>query len=104
MNGRTPVLGVDVGFGGDETVVSVRGDVDPLSAPTLGAVVSAQIAEARRRPLVLDLAALTFMDASGLTVIVGAVNRLAERSERLVVRSPPDARDGSWTSPDSPTS
>lgn len=90
MNGRTPVLGVDVHFGGHETVVSVRGDVDPLSAPTLGAVMSAQIDRARQRPLVLDLAGLTFMDAAGLTVIVGAVNRLAEQSERLVVRSTPN--------------
>lgn len=90
MNGPTPVLGVDVHFGGHETVVSVRGDVDLLSAPTLGAVMSAQIAEARQRPLVLDLAGLTFMDAAGLTVIVGAVNRLAEQSTKLVVRSLPD--------------
>lgn len=91
MNGRTfLVFGVDVDFGGDETVVSVRGDVDPLSAPTLSAVMSAQIAQAQERPLVLDLARLTFMDAAGLTVIVGAVNLLAERSKRLVVRSTPD--------------
>lgn len=91
MNGRAPpVFGVDVDFGGHETVVSVCGDVDPLSAPTLGAVMSAQIAEARQRPLVLDLAGLTFMDAAGLAVIVRAVNRLAEQSERLVVRSLPE--------------
>lgn len=90
MKGRTPVLGVDVDFGCNETVVSVRGDVDPLSAPTLGAVMSAQIADARQRPLVLDLAGLTFMDAAGLNVVVGAVNRLAERSEKLVVRSLPE--------------
>lgn len=91
MNGRTPVLGVDVDFGGHETVVSVRGDVDPLSAPTLGAVLSAQIAGARQPPLVLDLAGLTFMDAAGLNVIVGAVNLLAEQSKRLVVRSLPES-------------
>ena len=90
MNGLTPTLGVDVDFAGDETVVSVHGDVDPLSAPTLGAVMRAQIAEARQRPLVLDLKGLTFMDAAGLTVIVRAVNRLAEQSERLVVRSLPE--------------
>ena len=90
VNGRTPVLGVDVHFGGLETVVSVRGDVDPLSAPTLGAVMGAQITASGQRPLVLDLAGLTFMDAAGLTVIVGAVNRLAERSEKLVVRSVPE--------------
>lgn len=84
-----PVFGVDVDFGGHETVVSVRGDVDPLSAPTLRAVMSAQIAPAHPRPLVLDLAGLTFMDASGLSVIVGAVNRLAEQSNTLVVRSTP---------------
>ncbi len=90
MTGRTPVLGVDVDFGRDETVVSVRGDVDPLSAPTLHAVMSAQVAQPQRSPLVLDLAGLTFMDAAGLAVIVGAVNRLAEQSRRLVVRSTPN--------------
>lgn len=91
MSGRTPlVFGVDVELGGDETVVSVRGDVDSLSAPTLSAVLSAQITQTRQRPLVLDLAGLTFMDAAGLTVIVGAVSRLAEQSQRLVVRSTPD--------------
>lgn len=60
-----PVFGIDVGFGGDETVVSVRGEVDRVSAPTLSAVMSAQIARAEQCPLVLDLAALTFMDAGG---------------------------------------
>lgn len=90
VNGRTaPVVGVDVEFGDGETVVFVRGDVDPLSAPILSAVMSALIAQAHQRPLVLDLAGLTFMDASGLAVIVGAVNRLAEQSNKLVVRSTP---------------
>ncbi len=89
MSVHIAVFGVDVDFGSDETVVSVRGDVDPLSAPTLRAVMSVQIARAHQRPLVLDLAGLTFMDASGLSVIVGAVKRLAEQSTTLVVRSTP---------------
>jgi anti-anti-sigma factor len=85
-----PTFGVEIDFGARETVVVVVGAVDPLSAPVLRAVMRALIAQADERPLVLDLAGLTFMDAAGLAVVIDAVNRLAERShELLVLRATP---------------
>lgn len=66
------VVGVAVEFGADETVAAVRGDVDPLSAPTpldggLGAG-SAELEELSRRLLLL-LGTVTGLESTYLTRI-----------------------------------
>lgn len=83
-------FGVDVDFGGGETVVSVRGDVDRVTSPILGALLDGLIHWSLTPPLVLALAPLTFMDAAGLKVIAAAVNGLAGSSTGLVIRSASD--------------
>jgi anti-anti-sigma factor len=53
------------------TVISVAGEVDATNSARL----EAYIAEMRRKPheaVVLDLAAMAFMDSSGLAAILGA--------------------------------
>jgi anti-anti-sigma factor len=75
-------------FHPDQSVVRVTGDVDLLTAPALQAAMDSLI-DQRSVDIVLELAGLTFMDASGLRVIAEASDRLARSSRVLVVRSAP---------------
>jgi anti-sigma B factor antagonist len=61
---------------GDATVLEVSGELDIATADTFVAAVSGQLAE--RRPLILDLRRLAFMDSSGVRAL-DAVLREAER-------------------------
>jgi anti-anti-sigma factor len=80
-------FGVSVAFVGDRAVLGIRGEVDILTAPDLGALVDAVIDQGHRF-VVLDLAALDFMDASGLRVIARAARRLNPAAGELAIRSP----------------
>ena len=80
-------LNVSVSFVGDRAVLDVRGEVDILTAPDLGALVDAVIDQGHRF-VSLDLAAVDFMDASGLRVIAGAARRLNPAAGELAIRSP----------------
>ncbi len=66
--------------------VALRGEIDAHSAPAL---------VARFEPLppgdddvVIDMAAVTFMDSSGLRVLIDLHERLNASSRRLVIDSP----------------
>ena len=67
-------------------VVAVRGEIDPSAAGLLAGHLAAAIAEAPR--VIVDLRDVTFMDSSGLSVLVDAFHHSGQNSEALVVRSP----------------
>ncbi len=52
------------------TIVSVTGEVDILTAPQLGVVLNRLLAE--DRSVIIDLSAVTFLDSSGLAVLLRA--------------------------------
>jgi len=62
----------------DSTVVTIGGELDVATAPVLRSHLSGLIANGRTR-LVLDLAPLDFLDASGLGVLASTLGRLRER-------------------------
>jgi anti-anti-sigma factor len=77
-----------VNFDSGQAILGVRGDVDLLTAPTLHAAMNALV-DQNHPNIVLDLVALTFMDASGLRVIADISARLATSNRVLTVRSAP---------------
>jgi len=81
-------FGVTVSFEADRVVLGVWGEVDPVSAPELATVLDAVI-DRGHTAVVLDLASLSFMDASGLRVIAHGVNRLTPVGGMLTIRSAP---------------
>ena len=81
------VFGVAVSFDATQAVLGVRGEVDLISAPELAAVLDAVI-DRGHRSVVLDLSALTFMDAAGLGVIADAVRRLRHQGGVVTIRCP----------------
>ncbi|HWM18760.1 MAG TPA: GAF domain-containing protein [Ilumatobacteraceae bacterium] len=85
---RSGVFGVTVGFDVEQAVLVVRGEVDALTAPTLGATMGVLVDQAHPN-LTLDLAALEFMDAAGLRVIADVAARLATSNRILTIRATP---------------
>jgi anti-anti-sigma factor len=69
---------VGISFTGPDTVVLVIGEVDVATAPELGAILDGVI-NRHRQNVVLDLSRCVFLDASGLGIMVRAVNRLRLR-------------------------
>jgi anti-anti-sigma factor len=67
--------------------LSLRGELDMLSAPVLSRELRAA---ARRRPqrIVLDLRALTFMDVSGLRAILDAARAGRREGRGVVIANP----------------
>lgn len=73
--------------GSSELVVGVSGEVDLLTAPLLGGVLGALVAQGQS-DLVVDLAEVSFLDAAGLGAITGIVASLGAVGGRLRVVSP----------------
>jgi anti-sigma B factor antagonist len=74
---------------GDHRVISVSGEIDPLTAPELEHAIRAAAPGAS--VVALDLAGVTFLDSSGLRVVVGASQELEQGGARLVLRNLSDA-------------
>ncbi len=73
---------------GDRTVVEVEGEIDVSSADTLRDQLS-DLLDRDRTDLVIDLRAVTFLDSTGLGVLVGTLKkvRLAGGRLQLVISS-----------------
>jgi anti-sigma B factor antagonist len=80
-------LTIEVGDEGSDTVFVLRGELDPHTAPDLRNEID-RVLEAGRSRLVLDLAGITFIDSSGLRVVISAHKDTVERGGGLVLRSP----------------
>jgi anti-sigma B factor antagonist len=70
----------------EATVVQVHGDLDCYSAPQLRTVLT-ELADGPRR-VIVDVAGSTFIDSTGLGVLVGSLKRLEQRGGHMVLRSP----------------
>jgi anti-sigma B factor antagonist len=79
-------LDLDVSRRGDWVVLSVRGDLDLATAPALRQQVAALVADGHRR-VALDLAALDFIDSTGLGMVVACLKRVRTADGELFVAS-----------------
>jgi anti-sigma B factor antagonist len=68
----------------DGAVVVAEGEIDMATSPTLREALR-EPAAAEAAALVLDLRAVSFMDSSGLGIIVGQHKRARERGSRFAV-------------------
>jgi stage II sporulation protein AA (anti-sigma F factor antagonist) len=78
---------VEVVETGDEPVVVVRGEIDLRSAEPFWHAIDAVLAGSPRR-LVVHLGETTFMDSSGLQVLLRAHTALGRLPEATVLRAP----------------
>jgi anti-sigma B factor antagonist len=79
---------------GDESVAFVTGELDITGAQRLREAIEGleQAVPGDGKPgrVVLELSECSFMDSSGLSVLIGAHKRLAEAQIELVLRQPVD--------------
>ena len=80
MAGITPQLSTVVEQHGHRTIVRLAGELDIVTAPELENALRSANSE-----IIVDLADLTFVDASGLGVLASAGAREERRGDRLVV-------------------
>lgn len=74
-------------------LVTINGHLDTYSAPDVRAALIALINEGRYRQVV-DLTAVTFLDSTGLAVLVGAAKRAVAHGGRLALVVDLDGRVG----------
>ena len=72
---------------GDLTVVSVTGEVDLYTAPSLKERVADLVSSGRNR-LAVDLGGVEFMDSTGLGVLIGGLKRCKEAGGTLALVAP----------------
>ena len=81
-------FGVDVRRGRDVTIVLPRGELDLVTVETLRSAIDAAIAEAPGAGLVLDLRGLTFMDSTGVHLLVMLDQRAQRDGFQLTLLAP----------------
>lgn len=72
---------------GDGAVIAVGGELDFGTVESLHAALR-DLARRGSSPVVLDLAAVDFMDSSGISVLVQAKQRADAAAQKLVLRRP----------------
>jgi anti-anti-sigma factor len=73
----------------DRRVIQVSGEIDPLTAPELDEAVRAAARDAS--VVAIDLSEVSFLDSSGLRVIVAAQQELEGNGVGLVISNPSDS-------------
>ncbi|HEU5155717.1 MAG TPA: STAS domain-containing protein [Streptosporangiaceae bacterium] len=85
---RTSPLSIDVEADGSTAVLRLRGELDLAGEEALRGCIRAVLAEHDPHLLLLDLAELTFIDSTGLSVLVWAHRYLARRDRELKLYRP----------------
>jgi anti-sigma B factor antagonist len=80
-------FGVVVIQSGDRVVLRLTGELDAATAPQVRAQL---VSLAQRGPcmVTIDMASLSFIDSSGLSVLVSGLKRLRENGGDLMLESP----------------
>jgi anti-sigma B factor antagonist len=68
-------------------VVSLRGEIDAMTAPKLGSRLFG-LADEGKRGVVVDLSEVTFMDSTGIGVLLNALRHFTVRHTRMVLVCP----------------
>ena len=82
-----PQFRVDTSVEGSTAVLAVRGELDIASSAALRDAVL-KLMQDEVPDLVVDASGLTFVDSSGLAVLLMASRRWEEAGKRLVLRDP----------------
>ena len=68
-------------------VVALRGEIDALTAPKLGSRLF-RLCDEGKRAVVVDLSEVTFLDSTGLGVLLNALRHFTARRGELVLVCP----------------
>jgi anti-sigma B factor antagonist len=68
-------------------VVALRGEIDAVAAPRLGSLLY-ELADEGKSGVVVDLSGVTFMDSTGIGVLLNALRHFSIRHGRMVLVCP----------------
>ena len=85
---KTETAGVSVIRKDASLVCSILGDIDHHSARAIRLKIDEEIALMRPDKLILDVSNVTFMDSSGLGLILGRYNKAAEVGAMCILVNP----------------
>lgn len=82
------MLSIEVKAEQEVLLARIKGEMDLASADKIRAEVDECLKEGELRHLVLDLSGVTFIDSSGIGVILGRYRKLAEGGGKLAILKP----------------
>lgn len=85
--GETKGFDLQVRSLGDEATVAVSGELDAYTAPQLRKLLD-EILDGSMASVVVDLRSTSFIDSTGLGVLVGAARKARSQDGELIVDSP----------------
>ena len=71
------------------TVISVRGEIDHHSAVELREQIDQSVIQSGAKLLVLDFSLVTFMDSSGIGLVMGRFRLMQENDGKVVLQNLP---------------
>mgnify|MGYP002461182808 FL=1 len=74
---------------GSQLVLHICEELDHHTAGQISKVVDLQIEKGNVRTLIFDFSGITFMDSSGIGLVMGRYKLMQEIGGNLVVRNPP---------------
>lgn len=84
-------LSIDLSRSGPDAVVTAVGEIDPHTAAPLTEVLDELATTAELTRVVLDLSGVTFVDSSGLRVLLTARERFDDLGIRFTLRAPSES-------------
>jgi anti-sigma B factor antagonist len=84
----SPTLNLKVLQTAQETLVSLSGELDLSSAPTLRELLAGAFEDDRQRRIVLDLTDLIYLDSTGLSIFVTAHKRATATGMEFCLANP----------------
>ena len=82
-------MAVQIEIREDSVLACLSGEIDHHSAVELREQIDQSVIQSGAKLLVLDFSLVTFMDSSGIGLILGRARRMSALDGRLVVQHPP---------------
>lgn len=82
------IAGVKCESDGKRMVVTIEGDIDHHSAKYIREQIDTAIFYCRPKETVMELGGVSFMDSSGLGLILGRLTRIRELGGKLILSNP----------------
>lgn len=82
--------GVSLSSNSGVCVAKIKGDLDHHTAKFIRGEIDREIASARPHRLIIDFSGVTFMDSSGIGLIMGRYKLMQDYDGEVIIASPPD--------------
>lgn len=74
----------------DVTLAKIKGDLDHHTAKFIRGEIDRELTEKRPKRLVIDFSGVTFMDSSGIGLIMGRYKLMQDLDGEVIIASPPN--------------